>query len=319
MVLKLMLYIKGGLMQMKRIIIVWAVLLGLVLSGCGKTTSAPITTSPPNSEQNIKTTETSSQSSDQQTKPPETTPQSSEQPTQPIQQTPKSITSVEAPQASDNISGVWKATGKQDGVSSNWYFNNGQLTVNYMYHFSYVIAKNKDPHGYTVITIKNSEGKQQHALLLKRNGSNFEGITVEGAAYNNYLADSTVPTGQQLIEFTFQNNAWGSMDQAIDFYEKTYKNTNNAISKDMIWGNYRRDLWSLLKEGTSGNTITLHWANISGAGGSFDQFVKNNDGTTVITFFDGNVGYPNHPTERYTVRNSDYAVIKTEDLWKQQQ
>jgi Sec-independent protein translocase protein TatA len=302
---------------MKIIIVVWVVLLGGVLSGCGKTTGESTKTSPQSSEQNTKTTETTLQSSEQNTKTTETTSQSSEQKTKPeVKTSPsKSSTSSEVPQASDNISGVWQAMGKQDGVSSTWYFNNGQLAVNYVYHFSYIIAKNKDPYGYTVVTIKNSEGKQQHALLLKRNGSNFEGITAEGAAYNKYLADGTVPKGQ-IIEFTFQKNAWGSMDEAIDFYENTYKNTNNAISKDIIWENYRRNLWSLVKEGTSGNTITLHWTNISGAGGSFDQFVKN-DETTVITFFDGNVGYPNHPTERYTVRNADYKVIKTEELWNQ--
>ncbi|MFB6466801.1 hypothetical protein ACE38V_08240 [Cytobacillus sp. Hz8] len=288
---------------MKKIIVVWVVLLGVVLSGCGKTTGESTKTFPQSAKQNTKTTETTSQSLEQKTKPAVKTSPS------------KSSTSSEVPQASDNISGVWLATGKQDGVSSTWYFNNGQLTVNYVYHFSYVIARNKDPHGYTVVTIKNSEGKQQHALLLKRNGSNFEGITAEGEAYNKYLADGTIPK-EQIIEFTFQKNVWGSMDEAIDFYENTYKNTNNEISKDIIWNNYRRDLWSLVKKGTSGNTIALHWTNISGAGGSFDQFVKN-DGTTVITFFDGNVGYPNHPTVRYTVRNADYKVIKTEELWKQ--
>lgn len=291
---------------MKKIIVICVVLLGLVLSGCGKTTNSPTNTSPQSMEQNTKTKETSTQSSGQQTKPTQTTPPS------------KSPTSPEIPQPSENISGVWMATGKQDGVSSTWYFNNGQLTVNYVYNFSYVIAKNKDPLGYTVVTIKNSEGKQQHALLLKRNGSNFEGITAEGAAYNKYLSDGTVPTGQQLIEFAFKKNAWGSMNEAIDFFEKTYKNTNNAISKDMIWENYRRNLWSLIKDGTSGNTITLYFTNISGAGGSADQFIKNDDGTTVITDYDGGAAYPNRPTERYTVRNADYTVIKTEDLWKQQ-
>jgi uncharacterized protein YceK len=286
---------------LKKIIVVWVVLLGVVLSGCGKTTGESTKTSPQSTGQNTKTT--TSQSSEQKTKSAVKTSPS------------KNSTSSEVPQAGDHISGVWLARGKQDGVSSTWYFNNGQLTVNYVNHFSYVIAKNKDSHGYTVVTIKNSEGKQQHALLLKRNGSNFEGITAQGAAYNKYLADGTVPEGQ-IIEFTFQKNAWGSMDEAIDFYENTYKNTNNAISKDIVWENYRRNLWSLVKEGTSGNTLTLHWTNISGAGGSFDQFVKN-DETTVITFFDGNVGYPDHPTERYTVRNADYKVIKTEELWKQ--
>ncbi|WP_139168378.1 hypothetical protein [Fictibacillus solisalsi] len=106
------------------------------------------------------------------------------------------------------------------------------------------------------------------------------------------------------------------MKEAIDFYENTYKNTNNEISKEIIWDNYRRDLWNLVKVGTSGNTITLHWTNIGGAGGSYDQFVKK-DGITEVTFFDGNAQYPGHPSMRYTVRNSDYKVIKTEELWKQ--
>ncbi|MDN4073069.1 hypothetical protein [Fictibacillus terranigra] len=263
---------------MNKIIVVWVVVLGVVLSGCS--------------------------SSEQKTKPA-------------VKKSPfKSSTSSEVSHAGGNITGVWLATGKQDGVNSTWYFSNGRLIVNYMYHFSYVIAKNKDPHGYTVVTIKNSKVKRQHALLLKRNGnSNFEGLTVEGEAYNKYLANGTVPKGQ-IIEFAFQKNAWGSMDEAIDFYENTYKNTNNEISKEMIWDNYRRDLWDLVKEGTSDHTITLHWTNIGGAGGSYNQFVKN-DRTTVITFFDGNAGYPNHPTMRYTIRNSDYKVIKTEELWKQ--
>jgi hypothetical protein len=275
---------------MKKVIIVWVVLLWVIISGCGKT---------PN-----ESSETSTPGSEQKPTPVEKTPQ------------PESSSTSEAPQASDNISGVWTATGQEDGVSSTWYFNNGRLVVNYEYHFSYEISKNKDPNGYTVVTIKNSEGKQQHALLLKRNGSHFEGITVEGEAYKRYSADGTVPKGQQLIEFTFQKNAWGSMDEAIDFYENTHKNTNNEISKEISWNNYRRDLWSLVKEGTSGNTITLHFTNISGAGGSFNQLVKNAE-TTVITFYDGNAGYPTNPTTRYTVQNSDYKVIKTEELWKQ--
>ncbi|SDM85931.1 hypothetical protein [Bacillus sp. OK048] len=213
-----------------------------------------------------------------------------------------------------DVGGVWKATGKEDKVSSNWYFNSGQLVVNYLNNFSYVVAKNKDPKGYTVVTIKNNVGKE-HALLLKENGSNLEGITVEDEAYDQYLADRTVPDGQ-VIEYTFQKNAWGSMDEAIDFWENTYKNTDNEVSKKILWENYRRDLWSLVEDGTSNNTITLHFKNSGGAGGSYYQFVKNGDNTE-ITSFDGNASYPNSPTMRYTVQNADYKVIKTEELWKQ--
>lgn len=274
---------------MKKIIVVLAVLLGVVLFGCGKTTD--------------ESTKSSTQSSEHTTKTAGKTSQSNRS------------TSSEVSKASENISGVWMATGKEDGVRSTWYFNKGRLVVNYLYNFTYVVAKNKDSNGYTVVTIKNNEGKQQHALLLERNGSNFEGITAEGEAYDKYLADGTVPKGQP-IEFTFQKNAWGSMDEAIDFYENTYKNAHNEISKKFAWNNYRRDLWSLVKNGASGNTITLHFTNISGAGGSFDQFVKN-DQNTVITTYDGNATYPNNPDFRYTVRNRDYKVIKTEELWKQ--
>ena len=178
-----------------------------------------------------------------------------------------------------------------------------------------MVSKNKDSHGYTVVTIKNSEGKQQHALLLKRKGNHYIGLTAQGKAYANYLADGTIPKGQP-IEFKLQKNAWGSKDEAIDFWENTFKNPNNAVSKKMAWNNYRRDLWGLVKDGTSGNTITLHFTNISGSGGSYDQLVKK-DENTVITTYDGNVSYPNNPTMRYTVRNKDYKVIKTEELWKQ--
>lgn len=274
---------------MNKLLVGLVVLIGVILSGCGKLTDEPTKTSSEISKQKIDTAETTSKS--------------------------KSSASSEVSKASENISGVWMATGKEDGVSSTWYFNDGRLVVNYEYNFSYVVAKDKDPKGYTVVTIKNNKGMQQHALLLKRNGNNFEGITAEGEAYNKYVADGTVPKGQ-LIEFTFQKNAWGSMDEAINFYENTYKNGNNEISKKFAWDNYRRDLWSLVKDGTSGNTITLHWTNISGAGGSFDQFVKN-DENTVIATFDGNATYPNNPDFRYTVRNADYKVIKTEELWKQ--
>jgi hypothetical protein len=161
---------------MKMKIVVWVIFLGVVLSGCGKPSNESTKISTPSSEQKTKSAVKTSQ--------------------------PKSSTSSEVPQASDNISGVWLATGKQDGVSSTWYFNNWQLTVNYVYHFSYVTAKNKDSHGYTAVTITNKEGKK-HALLLKRNGSNFDGRTVEGKAYEKYLSDRTVPNGQ-IIEFIYQ-------------------------------------------------------------------------------------------------------------------
>lgn len=281
---------------MNKLILVGAVLLSLVFSGCENTAG--------------ESKKTSSQTSDQITKETESTATKDTKHTSNSEKEP--VKTPETQKAGEKITGVWMAKGQQDGVRSTWYFNDGSLMVNYKYPFSYDIAKNKDPHGYTVVTIKNSEGKQ-HALLLEKKSNHIEGITVEGKAYQNYLANHTVPNGQ-IIEFSLQKNAWGSMDEAINFYEKTYKNASNKISKDIIWDNYRRDLWTLVKEDTAGNTITLHWTNIGGAGGSYDQFVKNAD-TTELTFFDGNAGYPDHPTIRYTIRNSDNKVIKTEKLW----
>ncbi|MGG6362235.1 hypothetical protein ACQ5SI_23900 [Peribacillus frigoritolerans] len=190
---------------MKKIIVFWVVLFGVVISGCGKTTGESANTSLQSSKQNTKITETTSQSSKQNTKPAVKTSPS------------KSSISSEIPQASDNISGVWLATGKQDGVSSTWYFNNGQLTVNNVYHFSYTIAKNKDSHGYTVVTITNKEGKK-HALLLKRNDSNFDGRTVEGEDYVKYLADGTVPSGQ-IIEFIYQQKQEKVVSQNVSLEE----------------------------------------------------------------------------------------------------
>ncbi|PEJ58846.1 hypothetical protein CN692_07670 [Bacillus sp. AFS002410] len=152
------------------------IFLGIVLSSCGKTTEELIKSSSKSSGQKIEKAETPTQSESAKT--------------------PEVLT------ASDNIRGVWKATGKEDRVSSTWYFNNGQLVVNNIYKFSYVIAEKKDSKGYTVVTITNKEGKK-HALLLKKNGSNFDGITVESNAYDKYLTDETVQKGQ-FIEFIYQ-------------------------------------------------------------------------------------------------------------------
>ncbi|WLR42209.1 hypothetical protein LC087_15920 [Bacillus carboniphilus] len=226
-----------------------------------------------------------------------------------------SSTSLETSKEKVIVEGVWMAMGKEDRVKSTWYFNRGQLVVNYVNDFFYVVEKNMDSNGYTVVTIKNNNEKK-HALLLKGNGPNLEGITVEDEEYDQYLADGTVPDGQ-LIEFNLLQNGWGSMEEAIEFWENTYKNSDNEISKNITWENYHPDLWSIVKDGTSGNTITLHFTNISGAGGSYVQLVKNEE-TTVITDFGGNAAYPNDPSNRYTVQNDDYKVIKAEELWKKE-
>lgn len=100
-------------------------------------------------------------------------------------------------------------------------------------------------------------------------------------------------------------NNW-TLEEAINIYETAF---DNQIS----WENYREDLWSVVDDFTHDNTTTLHFKNISGAGGSYTQFIKDNDVTEVIEF-DGNASFPNEPYVKHTVRNSDYKIIKTEEL-----
>lgn len=102
------------------------------------------------------------------------------------------------------------------------------------------------------------------------------------------------------------NNDWTSMEEAIEFYEATYKNTANGVSKDIAWENYDRKCWSVTEQ--EGNRIVLHWSNISGAGGSYVKFIKYGD-RTEITHYDGNMSYPDSPSKRFHVRNSDHQVI----------
>lgn len=210
-----------------------------------------------------------------------------------------------------SIDGFWLATGKEDQKGSSWKFENNVLTVNGQENWTYSVADNLDKNGYTVITITNDQS-ENHALLVKKTANGFEGITVEGDAYQSYLNDENAPVGNQVITFVPQteidNLTWSGIDNAIDFYEGVYKNTANEESKDINWDNYRRDLWTIVPDGTQGNTITLHWTNIGGAGGSYVQLIKGQDTTEMIQY-DGNAAYPDSPSQKMTIRNSDFKVL----------
>ena len=210
-----------------------------------------------------------------------------------------------------SIAGFWLATGKEDQKGSSWKFENNVLTVNGQENWTYSVADNLDKNGYTVITITNDQS-ENHALLVKKTANGFEGITVEGDAYQSYLNDENAPVGNQVITFVPQteidNLTWSGIDNAIDFYEGVYKNTANEESKDINWDNYRRDLWTIVPDGTQGNTITLHWTNIGGAGGSYVQLIKGQDTTEMIQY-DGNAAYPDSPSKKMTIRNSDFKVL----------
>ncbi|WP_413537215.1 hypothetical protein [Carnobacterium divergens] len=221
------------------------------------------------------------------------------------------------------VDGFWTAMGSDDHITSRWQFFENTLTINSRDVYDTKVSENLDKNGYTVVTITNKNAAS-HALLVKPSANGMEGITVEGAAYQEYLKNETVPANQ-VIEFRkgkleaddFGVPSWNNMDEAIDYYEATFKNQSNESSEELIWENYRRDLWSVVDAETAGNKMTLHFTNISGAGGSYAQFIKGNVTTEIISF-DGNASFPNNPTRKDTVRNSDHVIINTEDLWKNQ-
>lgn len=106
-------------------------------------------------------------------------------------------------------------------------------------------------------------------------------------------------------ELSEREDQW-TKETVIDIYEKVFKN-------DIVWDNYRRDLWSVLEEETYDNIITLHFSNISGAGGSYTQFIKG-DGNIEIIEFDGNASFPHNPYAIYTIESENYTIIKMEEL-----
>ncbi|MEG2292356.1 MAG: hypothetical protein RR936_08620 [Carnobacterium sp.] len=228
-------------------------------------------------------------------------------------ETKKEDTSTSAKSAKDKKVKTSDKTSSEASTSkdSSWKFENNVLTVNGQENWTYSVADNLDKNGYTVITITNDQS-ENHALLVKKTANGFEGITVEGDAYQSYLNDENAPVGNQVITFVPQaeidNLTWSGIDNAIDFYEGVYKNTANEESKDINWDNYRRDLWSIVPDGTQGNTITLHWTNIGGAGGSYVQLIKGQDTTEMIQY-DGNAAYPDSPSKKMTIRNSDFKVL----------
>lgn len=152
-----------------------------------------------------------------------------------------------------------------------------------------------------VLVSMQNQGMPDGALHFKRTDNNDL-----NSGFQNIVNDKPVNQPVQ------NSNTWSSMDEAIQFYEDTYKNASNEIGENFIWENYDRNCWSLREN--SGNRMLLHWSNIGGAGGSYDEFVKNGD-TTELIVYDGNASYPDNPYAKYTIRNSDHKVIQTEELW----
>lgn len=129
-----------------------------------------------------------------------------------------------------------------------------------------------------------------------------EGSITLSAQESTQAIESTQPAETSQSQ---ANNTWSSMDEAIQFYEETYKNPSNAISNNINWNNYNRNNWSLVEN--SGNRIVLHFSNVGGAGGSYTAFIKDGNNTQIINY-DGNASYPNSPSNQYIVDNNNHLV-----------
>ncbi|MGM0124832.1 hypothetical protein IGI37_002226 [Enterococcus sp. AZ194] len=144
--------------------------------------------------------------------------------------------------------------------------------------------------------IKQSQTSAENQTVPETSTSTIESTTISNSSQEETSSNQSAQG----------ENTWASMDEAIEFYEATYKNTENEISKDIAWNNYDRKCWSLTKQ--EGDTIVLHWSNIGGAGGSYCKFVKDGENTQLFEY-DGNASYPDNPTKQFTIQNSNHKVL----------
>lgn len=85
---------------------------------------------------------------------------------------------------------------------------------------------------------------------------------------------------------------------------------------DINLSNYSRNSWSVFETETPENEIVLHWANISGAGGSYVKFIRHSVFIEIFTF-SGNSSYPDKPNIKYSIDNTSKKInekIKLIDL-----
>ncbi|WP_062532889.1 hypothetical protein [Jeotgalibaca dankookensis] len=106
---------------------------------------------------------------------------------------------------------------------------------------------------------------------------------------------------------------WSSMEEAIDFYEKNIiaDNGKEMGEAELNMEFYERNSWQMIEE--SNETIVLSMNNVSIGGKDRIEFIKG-QGTTEMIFYRANSPYPDRPTSKRTVRNSDYKTINSEKL-----
>ena len=146
--------------------------------------------------------------------------------------------------------------------------------------------------------------------------SEATGISIQTLVDINHIAnrdfilagDSIRLSGESMNELT-----WSSMEEAINFYEGNIIADNGEEVGEVALGMefYNRDSWELISQ--SGNTIVLSLANEGRGGRDIIEFVKGNEYTT-LTYFRADSNYPEQPTQRRTVRNSDLMTVQEEEL-----
>lgn len=203
------------------------------------------------------------------------------------------------------VSAEWSASGKSSAEYTIVSVYSDAETASYAVRHVYFFGFNKDQP--IVLVSMQNQGMPDGALHFTPTENSQLNTGFQNIAGGT---SASQPTQDQSTQNT---DTWSSIDEAIQFYEAVYKNTSNEISKNIVWENYDRKCWSLVEQ--NGNRLVLHWANISGAGGSYDEFIKNGE-TTELIVYDGNASYPASPGYKYTIRNTDHLVIKTEQLWK---
>lgn len=219
---------------------------------------------------------------------------------------------LQLPEAVLGSSKTWGIDVKDVAVSAEW-STTGESSSEYSIVAVYSDAETSSGSGArhlyffgfnsnqpVVLVSMQNQGMEDHALHFKQTEN--QALT---SGFQNIVAGQPVEQPTAAVESIEPVNTWASMDEAIQFYEDTYKNTANEVSQQILWENYHRSCWSLTEQAE--NRMVLHWKNIGGAGGSYVAFEKFADHTT-ITQYDGNNSYPNSPSKAFNVRNSDHTV-----------
>lgn len=123
-----------------------------------------------------------------------------------------------------------------------------------------------------------------------------------------YLSAEESSPGGAMDELT-----WSSMQEAIDFYEgNIIADNGEEVAETALGGEfYEPESWELIEN--SGNIIVLSINNVGIGGRDIIEFVKG-ETNTEMTFYTADSPYPERPTARQIVRNSDKVTIEREEL-----